>query len=229
MDFSDSSGELPLSRLCSPNRTSASCPSLPRYQAACVSILCGSARAVARVTCAADSGGGTRERISLRPPDPHSHWHDAITQQSGRFTGEPEVTELLPVCRPYRHWPHLRRRGSRGRVSSSVPQINPVADSCARVQFDRLRVIQPLKRCLVTDCAVFTAHDARSHARRTSSRASEGRTNRKRGDRCAALLNTRLPKELIQILVSPDALGVASGRESRIRYNSVDVIAGLAY
>src|SRR5258708_32650094 len=93
MDFSDSSGELPLSRLCSPNRTSASCPSLPRYQAACVSILCGSARAVARITCAADSGGGTRERISLRPPD-HSPWHDAITQQSGRFTGEPEVTEL---------------------------------------------------------------------------------------------------------------------------------------
>src|SRR5258708_110297 len=100
MDFSDSLGELPLSRLCSPNRTSASCPSLPRYQAACVSILCGSARAVARITCAADSGGGTRERISLRPPDPHSPWHDAITQQSGRFTGDPEVTELLPVCRP---------------------------------------------------------------------------------------------------------------------------------
>src|SRR6266852_1275444 len=99
MDFSDSLGELPLSRLCSPNRTSASCPSLPRYQAACVSILCGSARAVARITCAADSGGGTRERISLRPPDPHSPWHDAITQQSGRFTGDPEVTELLPVCR----------------------------------------------------------------------------------------------------------------------------------
>ena len=42
-------------------------------------------------------------------------------------------------------------------------------------------------------------------------------------------VNARLPKELIQILVSPDALGVASGRESRIRYNSVDVIAGLAY
>src|SRR6266852_154893 len=99
MDFSDSLGEFPLSRLCSPNRTSASCPSLPRYQAACVSILCGSAKAVARITCAADSGGGTRERISLRPPDPHSPWHDAITQQSGRFTGDPEVTELLPVCR----------------------------------------------------------------------------------------------------------------------------------
>ncbi len=42
-------------------------------------------------------------------------------------------------------------------------------------------------------------------------------------------VTARLPKELIQILVSPDALGVASGRESRIRYNSVDVIAGLAY
>src|SRR6266446_1820678 len=42
-------------------------------------------------------------------------------------------------------------------------------------------------------------------------------------------VNALLPKELIQILVSPDALGVASGRESRIRYNSVDVIAGLAY
>ena len=89
--------------------------------------------------------------------------------------------------------------------------------------------MQPLKRCLVTDCAVFITHDARSHARRTPCKASEGRTNRKRGDRCPALLNARLPKELIQILVSPDALGVASGRESRIRYNSVDVIAGLAY
>src|SRR5260370_36265751 len=42
---------------------------------------------------------GTRERISLRPPDPHSPWHDAISQQSGRFTGDPEATELLPVCR----------------------------------------------------------------------------------------------------------------------------------
>jgi hypothetical protein len=39
----------------------------------------------------------------------------------------------------------------------------------------------------------------------------------------------RLPKKLIQILVSRDALRVASRRESRIRYNSVDVIAGLAY
>ena len=29
--------------------------------------------------------------------------------------------------------------------------------------------------------------------------------------------------------MSPDALGVASGREARIRYNSVNVIAGLAY
>jgi len=106
MDFSDSLGELPLSRLCSPNRTSASCPSLPRYQAACVSILCGSARAVARITCAADSGGGTRERISLRPPDPHSPWHDAITQQSGRFTGDPEVTELSGRRRrAVRRWP----------------------------------------------------------------------------------------------------------------------------
>ena len=42
-------------------------------------------------------------------------------------------------------------------------------------------------------------------------------------------VNARLPKELIQILVSPDALGVASGRESRVRYNSMDVIARLAY
>src|SRR5258708_4590181 len=103
MDFSDSSGELPLSRLCSPNRTSASCPSLPRYQAACVSILCGSARAVARITCAADSGGGTRERISLRPPDPHSPWHDAITQQSGRFhgrSGSYRITSCLPTILP---------------------------------------------------------------------------------------------------------------------------------
>ncbi len=58
---------------------------------------------------------------------------------------------------------------------------------------------------------------------------TEGRTNRKWGDRCPALLNARLRKELIQILVSPDALGVRSGRESRIRYNIVDVIAGLAY
>ena len=58
---------------------------------------------------------------------------------------------------------------------------------------------------------------------------TEGRTNRKRGDRGPALLNARLSKELIQILVSPDAVGVASGRESRICYNSVDVIAGLAY
>ncbi len=40
---------------------------------------------------------------------------------------------------------------------------------------------------------------------------------------------TRAPKELIHLLVSPDALGVARGRESRIRYNSVDVTAGLAY
>ena len=61
-------------------------------------------------------------------------------------------------------------------------------------------------------------------------RTSEGGTNRKQGDRCSALPK-RAPseKKLIQILVSPDALGVASGRESRIRYNSVDVIAGLAY
>ena len=29
--------------------------------------------------------------------------------------------------------------------------------------------------------------------------------------------------------MSPDALGVASGRESGIRYNRMDVIAGLAY
>src|SRR5260370_1541063 len=42
-------------------------------------------------------------------------------------------------------------------------------------------------------------------------------------------VNARLPKELIQILVSPEALGVASGRESRVRYNSMDVIARLAY
>src|SRR5229473_262392 len=100
MDFSDSLGELPLSRLCSPNRTSASCPSLPRYQAACVSILCGSARAVARITHAADSGGGTRERISLRPPDPHSPWHDAITQQSGRFTGDPKLPNYFLFADP---------------------------------------------------------------------------------------------------------------------------------
>src|SRR5260370_4786640 len=60
-------------------------------------------------------------------------------------------------------------------------------------------------------------------------KASEGRMNRKRGDRCPSLPNARLPKELIQILVSPDSLGVARGRESRIRYNSMDVIAGLAY
>jgi hypothetical protein len=37
------------------------------------------------------------------------------------------------------------------------------------------------------------------------------------------------PRKLIQILASPDALRVAGRRESRIRYNSVDVIAGLAY
>ncbi len=42
-------------------------------------------------------------------------------------------------------------------------------------------------------------------------------------------VNADLPKELIQLLVNPDALGVARGRESRIRYNSVDVTAGLAY
>jgi hypothetical protein len=41
--------------------------------------------------------------------------------------------------------------------------------------------------------------------------------------------NAGLQKELIQIFVSPDALGVASGREATIRYNSVNVIAGLAY
>ena len=41
--------------------------------------------------------------------------------------------------------------------------------------------------------------------------------------------DARLPKELIQLFVNPDALGVASGRESTIRYNSVDVIAGLAH
>src|SRR6266851_1360953 len=100
MDFSDSLGELPLSRLCSPNRTSASCPSLPRYQATCVSILCGSARAVARITCAADSGGGTRERISLRPPDPRSPWHDCHHPTIWSVHGRSEVTEFFPVCRP---------------------------------------------------------------------------------------------------------------------------------
>src|SRR6266404_3125426 len=128
MDSSDSLGELPLSRLCSPNRTSASCPSLPRYQAACVSILCGSPRAVARITCAAGSGGGTRERISLRPPDPHSPWHDAITQQSARFTGDPEVTELLPVCRRsgiyYKKHPHHRPGSSRHDEDTEI-LLNP--------------------------------------------------------------------------------------------------------
>ena len=41
--------------------------------------------------------------------------------------------------------------------------------------------------------------------------------------------NAGFSKELIQIFASPDALGVASGREATIRYNSVNVIAGLAY
>jgi len=46
----------------------------------------------------------------------------------------------------------------------------------------------------------------------------------------APLCLTRAPSERTNPdLVSPDTLGVASGRESRIRYNSVDVIAGLAY
>ena len=43
------------------------------------------------------------------------------------------------------------------------------------------------------DCAVFTAHDARSQAWRTPSQASEGGTNRKRGDRCQSGSNRSRP------------------------------------
>src|SRR5713226_2093012 len=127
MDFSDSLGELPLSRLCSSNRTSASCPSLPRYQAACVSILCGSARAVARITCAADSGGGTRERISLRPPDPHSPWHDAITQQSGRFTANQKLGIWPDNFRLARHPKAIRSLADRSELQRQLTLLQEAA------------------------------------------------------------------------------------------------------
>ncbi len=84
-------------------------------------------------------------------------------------------------------------------------------------------------RCLVTGCAVFTAHDARSHVGRTPSEASERGTNRKRGDTCPTPFHLRPPKALILIAGSQDTLGVGGDCESRIHYNIVDEIAGVAY
>src|SRR5437868_1783335 len=71
-------------------------------------------------------------------------------------------------------------------------------------------------------CQQLCAFDDRSHARRTPSKYL-------RDERTESGRQMPFPQELIQILVSPDALAVASGRESRIRHNRVDVIAGLAY
>src|ERR1700719_2332271 len=71
-------------------------------------------------------------------------------------------------------------------------------------------------------------HDARSHPRTTPVPGLARKSHANQSD-CCPLPNARPPKELIQIFVSPDALGVASGREARLRYNRMDVIAGLAY
>jgi hypothetical protein len=91
------------------------------------------------------------------------------------------------------------------------------------------RIIRPLPSCLVPGYATLIAHGARSHAGSTPSKASEGGTNRWRGDACPALSRQRSPKALILIAGSQDTLGVGGDCESRIHYNIVDEIAGVAY
>jgi hypothetical protein len=97
-----------------------------------------------------------------------------------------------------------------------LESIRPVASLCRRVSAAWL----PIARCSLH---IMLDHTQEGH------HPKHPRDERTESDRCPALLNAGLPKELIQLLVNQDALGVARGRESRIRYNSVDVTAGLAY